>query len=474
MNLNLLNNNTNFFYFFNASLVLLYFTYFPLCADVNYLMFSASKVLDGFEMYREVDEINPPLIIILSMVPVYVSDLLHFELKYMMLFFIFFLIYISYRMSKKIMSSSKIENNTQTFLLFSIITILMIVPMREFGEREHLSVIFILPYILMMMFKNRVSLSRNFIIFIALFAAVGFNLKPYFFLIFFFIELAYFTQTKKITSLFRLETVIISLSLFIYVAGIYLLFPAFFEVALPRALAYKDVIFKVDVLKLLSMHLDVYLGFFTIILTLIYMKKESLDLKVLLALLSATLLIYLYQQKGWHYHILPYFMYSLLGLSYLFFVYMKHEHKIYMLVLFPMLISILAENHYRNEYPQLNSILKKLDAYSKIIIVTSDIGQSQPLLVPNHQLWSAYSPTVSMLDVAIKKDDNALKDRIIQRVFQDINSSKPKYVIFPNFENNFQYYDYFRERNRELEKYLEKYYELNNDGNYQIFTRIEQ
>ena len=163
------------FFIFTIFLVFIYFFFYPLCPDVSWLIYTAKKMLNGNILYLQIIEVNPPLIILLTSIPVLIAKFTFLSSTYAFLFFVFSLIFISILLSaqvlKQIQSLSKLNFN---ILIYTITLILIIVPMQDFGQREHLFVIFIFPYILMMMFKNSIILSRKKIILITVF-----SISPY-------------------------------------------------------------------------------------------------------------------------------------------------------------------------------------------------------------------------------------------------------------------------------------------------------
>ena len=324
------------------------------------------------------------------------------------------------------------------------------------------------------MFRDKIYIDNKWIVLIAIFASFGFNMKPYFLLIFLFMEVAYLTQRKKMYTFIRIESLIVVFSFFFYILATYLFFNAFFEIALPKALSYSSNIFNHSLAKMFILNIDMLFVLPTFVLLLFFLKKGNLDIKVLIAVILATLFIYLYQKKGWHYHILPLFIYSLFAYSYLLLEYIKKKNQVYAIVLVPLIIFILFNNVYKSQYPELQNILKGLDSGSKIIIVTVDIAESQPLLVANNQIWSAYSPTVSMLIIAKINRDEKLKNKVVDRVFDDIKRSIPKYIIFPNFKKGFLYYTFFTKTNKNLNLYLREHYTVFINGNYKILTRRDR
>jgi hypothetical protein len=115
--------------------------------DVAWLLWVARKWLDGRDLYVDLVEVNPPLVIWLYAVPAAISHWLNVAPKLVATLFFAFILLIS-----AWWTASLLKGRAPLFgrraPVFSIIAILLLIlPGVEFGQREHLLAASVLPYI---------------------------------------------------------------------------------------------------------------------------------------------------------------------------------------------------------------------------------------------------------------------------------------------------------------------------------------
>jgi len=462
------------FYTFSILIVILYFYIYPLGIDVRWLLFTAEGMLQGKTLYIDIMEVNPPLIVLLNTIPVYISNLQIFSEKVSFILFIILLINISIFLSYTVLKSIKdISLLSYRTTMISLIFALLIAPSGDFGEREHLFIIFIMPYILMMMFRGKMHLSNKSIILISLFSTFGFNLKPHFLLVFIVIEIIYLFYHKRLASLIRIETLTITASTLIYFFIIFLFFQEYITHLVPLALKTYTLFMSKNSIFLFTNNIEDILFGFTTILILIYLslKYKKQDINILLGVLISLLFIYFYQNKGWHYHIVPFFLVSIVSFTYALSNYINSKYYFLSFLLMPMVFSILQKNIYFEQYPWLEKKIATLKAHSKIVTFSSDIAMGQPLL-RDTQEWASSFPCLWILPSFFQNNNSDMKEYIFQRISKDIATYSPDYIIFSNFKNDFNYYKYFTHSDQKIKNILEKKYKLSKENNYIILNKI--
>ncbi len=462
------------FYFF-VLLVLGYYSYYPLCPDNEWLIYSAQSMLNGSEIYKEVMETNPPLIIILTSIPVYFSNVTSIPTHYTFLFFIFILIAISLHLILQILKSVQFtDSKTLKYLYIGLSAILLIIPAWDFGEREHLMIIFILPYIILMMFRDKIKNSNSLLVYISLFAIFGFNLKPYFYFIFVSIEIAYLLYTRKVLALWRIESIIIGSSGFIYLGLIFLFFPAYITTLLPIAIKSYTVFLQKDFMLLIRMNEDIILGGIVWgYLVYLFVKTKKLDILVLNAAMLGAIILYFYQQKGWHYHILPFLIVSLFSLLYSVVCYTEKKLRIVSIILLPLIITIFEVNLYRSYYPKLEIYINSLPTKSKIVAYSIDLAMGQPLL-QKEQIWTSRFQALWMLPAILKLKDAELKAYMFNAIYDDLVRFRPDYLIFSSQQGGFSYLNYFEKSDARVAHILESQYVATQHETFTVLTKTTQ
>lgn len=146
--------------------------------DVGWLITAAERTLDGRRLYAEIIEINPPLIVWLTQVPVLlgravgISPILAFRL------FVLTIIAVSIALMRSPARAALGRNHTSFLLLASA----AFVPLtwKYFGEREHLAVILLAPYLVVNACGAAAATTRRSRIVAGALAGIGFSLKPHF------------------------------------------------------------------------------------------------------------------------------------------------------------------------------------------------------------------------------------------------------------------------------------------------------
>lgn len=465
--------NDYIYSFFILSLIFVYFNNNSLNVDSTWILYSAKNMLNGEVLYKDIIDVNPPLIFIYSTIPVFIAKTFSINAEFVYILFILTIISISSFLSFLILKSVFEKKDLVKYYTLSIFTILSIFPTYDYGQREHLLIIFILPYILTMMFKEELNFSIKIILFISLFASLGFNIKPHFFLIFILIELVFIIHKKTLFSIFRIDFLIIVFSAFFYVLIITFLFPEYINNIVPLAIeTYSDVFNKPYSFLLLK--LEFFFCLFLSLYWLFFTKRDlKLPSKVLLSAIFASLVIYLLQQKGWSYHRLPLLLISLLFLAYISFS-LFQKKKIYSITFLPIIIMILYSNIVNvPKFNSLQNIIDSLNKNEKIHITSVDIAQGQALL-KDSQIWSSRFPSLFMLPSLLKNENKKIKDYTFNSIYSDLIKHNPKTIIIPSKKLGFDYYAYLTSNDIRIKKIYENYYKMNITNEYIILTKNKE
>lgn len=450
-----------------------YFNFYSLNVDSVWILHCAKKIVTGSIMYVDMIDVNPPLIFIYSTFAVLLSKLTVLSLINSYIFFVLSLIFVSTLLCFKILkNTNKFTPLKLKYYLYLLVLILSISISYNFGEREHLLIIFILPYIMMMSYKDETHISTFLKISIAIFASLGFNLKPHFFLIFLVIESLYIVYKKDFFLIFKIESIIIISSALLYITVIYLFFSEYINFLIPFAIVtYSDAFNKS--LKFLLLNYEFMLFILTISFFLLITKiRFSFSNNVILLSIVSSVVIYLIQQKGWSYHRVPFFTLCLLFLTHLS-LSKQNKNSILFLLLIPFILIITYNNTKVYEFKSLKNIIKELPIKSNILIVSTDIAQGQPLLKTT-QTWSSRFPSLFMLSSIIYDNDTEVKKYTFNAIFNDLLIYKPNFIIFPSKKLGFDYYDFYIKEDKRLKSFYLKYYRMSIKNDYIILTKQKE
>lgn len=205
--------------------------------DVLWILTATSKWLDGARLYRDVVEVNPPQIFYLNGPPVLFSKLAGIPAYTAFVGYVFLLIGMSVAMTAGLARRLEPEGAGRRVLTLAVLVVLVAFPSTDFGQREHLMLVFCLPYLLLAALRAEgAEVDARLAGLCGLFAGLGFCLKPFFLLVPLSLELYLAAQLRARWSLRRPETATLALVGLAYAASIPLLAPDYLGEVVPRAL----------------------------------------------------------------------------------------------------------------------------------------------------------------------------------------------------------------------------------------------
>lgn len=253
---------------------------------------------------------NPPLIFVLYLPVFAIKKLLNVTLVNAFNTYItslsFFSILLCYKVLTVIFDNTKIQN----FLLFIILSVVLFLPFGSYGQREHLLLLFTLPYILTIIahMENK-SISMSLAILAGVIAGLGFSLKPYFFVLLMGAELVLLIQKRSMWSWARTETICIIGIIISYILFISFFFPDYLSFIVPLAKKYYTLMPFSTLFNIYSLHI------LLVVALALYLLRNAVYFYPLLALTIATcglFIAYLLSGQNFYYHQLPAYSLSIL------------------------------------------------------------------------------------------------------------------------------------------------------------------
>ncbi|GEM_PF-6026639 len=152
--------------------------------DNSWLLFCAQNMLHGATPYVDFIETNPPLIIYLYAVPVALAEWLSAPL------YPVFIIVLHALFALVTTSAAHLTPNPRAWWLISIV-ILLVIPARDFGQREHVFIMLSWPLLTALLHQRIPTMTHS------LAAAIGTAIKPYFMLLWLCTALAHMLNTRR-------------------------------------------------------------------------------------------------------------------------------------------------------------------------------------------------------------------------------------------------------------------------------------
>ena len=267
--------------------------------DSAWLLTVAERWVGGDRLYVDISETNPPLVVWLHAIPVWFSQIAPVSLAQAFIIVITIFCALSYLACRYV-------NRTYPLLNIMAVAVMTLVATHQFGQREHLLIIFALPFFLSALPGNRLSILA------ATFAAIGLLLKPHFLLLWGVVVLAGLADFKHIKIRWLISNALIGLIGVGYAAYLFWLDTTYWDTTAQFLLEYyhsflappEPLYTKLAILGALL------LGPY--VLSLMVAKSQPRAIHFLAALAMVAWVIVWLQGKGWSNHWYPFFAFGLL------------------------------------------------------------------------------------------------------------------------------------------------------------------
>ncbi|MES2218439.1 MAG: hypothetical protein V4501_08500 [Pseudomonadota bacterium] len=176
--------------------------------DISALLHATEKLLQGGNYIDDFFIPNTPMILYLYIPPVVLAKLLHSDVLMIFPLYIFSLVAISFLVCYRLITRIFLkEDLLQQYIFASVLALVfLIVPIYEFGQRDHLLVIMAMPYLLTMVCRLQAEpINRYLAIAIGIFAGFGIAIKPQFLILPAVMETYYLYAQRSWTAWIRPE-----------------------------------------------------------------------------------------------------------------------------------------------------------------------------------------------------------------------------------------------------------------------------
>ena len=276
--------------------------------DIAWLLIAASRLADGGNYATDFFEVNPPLILFVYMPAVFASRLSGIDsytaVVLLVLIYTGISLAAAYRMASSI--CPEISIGSRAFHL-AVAAILLFTPGYDFGQREHLIVIFALPYlILMSAAQPGYGMRKTEVVAVVAWAALGLFLKPTYILLPVLIAITRSIEKRSPRALLSLDMVVFALLGVLYLVFVAIQFPEYFVVAGYAARVYSAFDGDSGAIALATA-VFVIGGCLPALVSWRVVKDVRERKPVFLLALGAVVggCAILLQNKGWSYHFLP-------------------------------------------------------------------------------------------------------------------------------------------------------------------------
>jgi len=465
--------------------------------DNAWLLHVAERVVGAEQLGRQVIESNPPLIVYIMEIPVYIAQTLNISLVHGFDLFMFLLILASLSLIKRHV------NDRGVFLC--IVFAVSVLPAWAFGEREHIFILLILPYFVSLWNDKKFPLW--FIIISALMAGVGIALKPFFLLIWAVLVLTKMVLDKRFWSFINVQNIIIGLVVVAYVAYLFFIEKVYINEIFPLLVKYyggfngnaKDVYSQSIQLAILSQ----------IAFWIVFIKDRKLLTRAIylanFANLASVLLIII-QAKTWMNYFYPPNFFGFVSNALITAVLFSDLKPLWnkvasfissfiLMVFLTIAISTNLKIGLRVNEDVTEDIIKVFNQYADgkpVYILTFDLGTIFPaILYTNakyHGRYGHFWSLPGMYSNGEVKDDELVyhqpgqrlddETRLIAQVMGDIANNPPEIIVVMDSsyysrtigDYKFDFVKYFSIE-PEFAEMWENYEKIKTIGNYDIYKR---
>ncbi len=265
--------------------------------DVAWQLWVARQLAHGITLYTDIIEVNPPLWFWAAVPVVDLARLLGVSSYHVLIPSVLALDILALLLVRRLCRG--LQSGGLIVLGFPVITLFAFLDV--FGQREHLTLIAIVPYLVLVARRaNGLTASRSIAILCGVLAAFGIALKPHFLLVPVALEILLLVRTRRLT--FRPETLALAASLVTYAVGVLLFASAYFVASLPMLMIYQGD--RGPIGYLLAQPVVTMTCLLLLSLALYGRPRSSVAQAALVAGL-AFLAAYFLQGKGWRYHGVP-------------------------------------------------------------------------------------------------------------------------------------------------------------------------
>jgi hypothetical protein len=396
--------------------------------DQSWYLYAAQRLASGAQLYGpKLVETNPPLIIWFSALPVFLGHLLHLDPSLMLKAIVIALIFGSVAWSRRIV---RVADSADLPLFFYLVvcTVLSVetyVALPDIGQREHLLVILLLPYILSAACGSASKLSVAERCALGMVAGIAVCFKPQQVLVLVGLELFLVAWTRSLRRLISLDLLVAVLTVFAYLVLVRLAAPLYLSKMLPLLRDTYWAYGPIRTLSLITGKMHFYFIFLLVFLAFLVLRRRLRFPAIPCAFLVCTLaasVAFDIQHTGWGYQFFPQKAFLLLAILWIVTDFLTPAVKrfavnrtfgpaialttlIFMLVLLPTLV---IRRHRQAELgthhkPNLETIFAKYPPQTPVFLFATSL-EAFPGLSQYHLIWASRFPCLWMLPAIVRNE----------------------------------------------------------------------
>ncbi len=279
----------------------------PFNVDVSWWLIVCERMLDGQRLYVDILETNPPMAGFVYMLGVVLAHAMHARPEVVTNGLIFLLIAASLALAWRALRFSSLRERAGGAAAVWATAVLTILPMYDFGQREHLALVALLPALAVYILRaNRERVAPSAILIAGLCAATTMNFKPYFVFGVGFCIVTAAVQARDWRVLFAPENWIAAALVVIHALCIVAFYPEYFTLIYPLV---HDVylLLKMPLLFILLTSATTLWLLAVMVVLALQSRRQKVDVAALVMMAGSLgfAISFFVQGKGWGYHAYP-------------------------------------------------------------------------------------------------------------------------------------------------------------------------
>jgi hypothetical protein len=462
-------------------------TQIVLNSDLAWHLTLNEKVLAGYRLYVDVFETNPPLSVFMYMPPVWIGQALRIAPEQVVIACVILEIAVALWVIEGLATAACLSEGEGNALVWIFVTLLAILPGAVFGQREHIAVIALTPFVTITALRLRTASSRRWMILSGIGGGLAMCIKPHFGLVVGLPMLLNAIRNRSLKVLFVLEAWIAAAIALGYAAIVALVYPDYLHFYAPMVVdAYLPI--RTDTAHLIMVS-ALMLGQALCLVSLMARRDAAIwgEAAPWLAAALGGAATFVIQGKGW-----PYTAFALCVFGWaaplLCATQIKLRPPLAIMGLLVLTFTGLYLSSPAPGFPKLDSEIEALKIHPRMLTITDHIGLGHPLVRRIGGTWVGSSPSqilaggaiVQKLNPGLAPNKREEMDRIISfdrsHLLDDLKRNQPDLILVDSYLFSTIPFDWmaWAEADSGIQQILAGYKEVKRLGRVRILVRRTQ
>ncbi|MDG4881168.1 GtrA family protein [Mesorhizobium sp. WSM4884] len=460
----------------------------PLSHDVIWQMWIARQLIGGAKLYVDVLELNPPLWFWMGVPVERMAQFFGVTTGAAVVTAVVSFVAIAVTAVGAMISDESTDR--RALLLSAAAVSMLLIPLADFAQREHLALIGALPYaILIARRADGAAVSFAVAAVVGALAAVSFALKHYFLLAPLLLELWLIFRLRRAWRPLRPETMVLGVAAAVYAVALLVLTPEYLRTIVPMLQVAYDGYNSRFLAQLLTPYVVIW-GYSAVVF--VHYRKHVSSVSLAAGLAAAGfVLAYFVQQKGFRYHAIPATGLAFFGLcTMLDFRERAVASAIRRAVIVAVASMPVLLAAYVGPYSNLNqepilALLQKTKPGSPVLMLTANPSNIWPMIEDRGLVWPsrhfAFWMTIAMAKQlkttgGLSPALQVLADDVRTQTVDDLMCNPPDMILVDDLSRSkagtFNLVDFFSE-NEDFRQFFSHYDRGEVSENFTAYTKRE-